>query len=142
MEKTAPQFTQEQVDKIISERLERAKSKYAEEIKALTTQLEDAQKELTPFKQEARKAKLKELLPKEANPELSDDIIALTNISDDMKDEDISKAFQETIAKRDYLKATTSNDVDAPVKKTTEVSNDNVDEGEINLTEEHIDKNL
>ena len=54
----------------------------------------------------------------------------------------LAKAFKETIAKRDYLKATTSNDVDAPVVKTEKVSNNNDDEGDYNPTEAHIENNL
>ena len=80
---TPKTFTQEQVDKIISERLERAKAKYTEEITALTTKLEAADKELKPYKQELRNKHIASLIPDTIDPAKTADAIALAGITEE-----------------------------------------------------------
>ncbi len=59
--------------------------------------------ELKPFKAKARNEKIKSLLPKTANAEMFDDIIALAKLDDDDNDETITKKLTDTISKRDFL---------------------------------------
>ncbi len=69
---------------------------------------EDLQKSnemLVPFQAKEREGKLLKLIPKTGNVKLAKDIIKLSELSDDMDDEAITKAFSETIDSREYLKA-------------------------------------
>lgn len=102
---------------------------YKEEIKnlkatnaELNTSLETANAELAPFKEQLRKDKYSNLLPKNANKDLMEDIIALSRLTDEMDEDTIKKAFSETIKNREYLQVKIST-TETPKVETNSIFN-------------------
>lgn len=71
---------------------------------AKESEIQKLQGDLKQFKAAERNAKIKGFLPKDANAELYEDILALSGIKDEDSDEEVSKKFADTISKRDFLK--------------------------------------
>lgn len=93
------------------------------EIKKLQGDLERIDGELKPFKIQERNNKIKTLLPKDANVDMFDDIIALSKIDETDAEDIISKKLSETIATRDYLKAKAKINDDAGVRVNEKTPN-------------------
>lgn len=126
-------YTQQEMDKILGEN----QKFVAAGFKGYVSE-EDHNKvleELKPFKEEKRKSTIKGLLPKEANAEMFDDILALAKIGEDDDESAIKTKLADTIKDRNYLKLNTQPAPEFKQEKTGDKNQNNNTAPE----NEHID---
>lgn len=96
------------VDNVIiskTEGLQNQISQLETDNKKLNGDIENVNKELTPYKKEAREKQIRGLLPSNADIKKANAIIKLSDITDEDDDKTIKAKLEEVIKENDFLQA-------------------------------------